>query len=387
MTQHLLVAISSHGFGHLSQVAPVVNRLWQQASENQHANLALRLRTTLAEPQIRTRVFADFALDTGSDDFGMLMHDALRVNLTETLIRYAQWHQDWSEHVDQLAEHLSKFKIHAVLADAPYLPLAAAHAINIPAAGICSLNWADILEGCVQFTPGALSEAGLSLATFDAIIRQMRDAYQSARVIIRPEPAIETTDLTVQTIEPIVEPLPSSNRQQLLASVRQTMLESSGLDHRDYWLILTSMGGISMPLQTEYWPTEILGRPVAYIVDRRLAGTHAHCVSLNPETFSFQEVIASCDLVLTKPGYGMFVEAKAAGKPLLYLRRDHWPETPCLVRWAKQNLIARELTPAVLATGQFAAELRDLLSVPPPDRYAFEGARQAAEIVTQNLLG
>ena len=51
----------------------------------------------------------------------------------------------------------------------------------------------------------------------------------------------------------------------------------------------------------------------------------------------FGDMLASCDAVLTKPGYGTFVEAACAGVPVLYVARKDWPEEPYLVNWLKRN--------------------------------------------------
>jgi hypothetical protein len=377
MTPHLLVAISSHGFGHLAQVAPVINAYEQAAASTATPNFKLTIRSSLPKHQIGWRVNRHFDLDAASDDFGMVMHDALRVDLVQSLRQYAALHLQWEAQVHQLATHLSHLKVSAVLADAPYLTLAAAHAAKIPSMAICSLNWADILERCVEQEPQALAEANISGAHFAQILQQMRDAYRSAQTILSPEPAMESTCLAAISIDPIAPAWAVANRAALLRFVKNSV-GSSGPDAEDCWLVLTSMGGIDLPLHPEKWPTHVLGRRVVYLMDPASAGPWEHTVATDLTQFEFQSMMASCDLVLTKPGYGMFVETRACGKPMLYLSRAAWPESQCLIDWAQANSHATELSINQLISGRFADELAGLLQRPLLKPKQFNGAQMAA---------
>ena len=49
--------------------------------------------------------------------------------------------------------------------------------------------------------------------------------------------------------------------------------------------------------------------------------------------YSMLDLIRSCDVLLTKPGYGAFTEAACNGTSVLYVARDDWPEEPWLSRW------------------------------------------------------
>ena len=80
-----------------------------------------------------------------------------------------------------------------LLADIPYLSLAAAERLRIPALALCSLNWADILAGYCQDEP--------DLAELRA---PMLAAYHSAVAVLQPAPSMPKPDLTnVQPIGPI----------------------------------------------------------------------------------------------------------------------------------------------------------------------------------------
>jgi small subunit ribosomal protein S21 len=67
------------------------------------------------------------------------------------------------------------------------------------------------------------------------------------------------------------------------------------------------------------------------------------------------DLLASVDAVITKPGYGTFVEAACAGTPILYLERDDWPETPHFAAWLAQHARAAALGREATAGGQISS--------------------------------
>ena len=52
---------------------------------------------------------------------------------------------------------------------------------------------------------------------------------------------------------------------------------------------------------------------------------------------AFNDMLASCDAVLTKPGYGTYTEAVCNGVPILTLARPDWPETAGMNDWARRH--------------------------------------------------
>lgn len=388
--RHLLVAISSHGFGHLAQVAPILNALHNNKWPSAAPTFDLTVRSALSAQQIATRVQRAFEVDPGTDDFGMIMRDALHIDLPASLAKYAQTHRQWDALIEERARHLTGLNVNALLADAPYLTLAAAKAANIPCAAICSLNWADILERCVKLDKSALTTANVSSPTLDRILQQMRDAYGAANLIMRPTPAIETTGFDYIDVDPIVDKPQTPDRDALLALVREQTgvayaYGATATSSASPWLVLASMGGIGLTMDTAHWPTQWAGRPIVYLVDKALMSGQTHTVALDVKRLSFEATLAACDLVLTKPGYGMFVEAAAHGKPLLFLSRNEWPESECLTQWAQQQLPCHQITLDAAARGSFTNEISDLLSRGPVTPRVFDGAIEAATHLAQWL--
>ena len=93
----------------------------------------------------------------------------------------------------------------------------------------------------------------------------------------------------------------------------------------------------------------------------------------------FTDLLASVDAVITKPGYGTFVEAACSGIPILYVERKDWPETACLAAWLAAHARAEALDRDRLMSGDFIDALHRLWQAPasavPPAGGAEEAAR------------
>ena len=144
-------------------------------------------------------------------------------------------------------------------------------------------------------------------------------------------------------------------------------------EHR---LVLVAMGGIEFRLPMENWP-RIDG--VHWLVPRAWNIERDDVSSLEQCGLSFSDVLASCDAVLTKPGYGTFAEAACAGIPVLYVSRRNWPEEPYLVQWLQQNGVCRTVGREALQSGEIAYDLDALLSFPTPVAQLASGVSDATD--------
>lgn len=334
MSLRLLVAVSAHGFGHFAQVAPVLNRLHRELP-----GLQLIVRTTLPQARLSTRLEVPFEWQQARDDFGMVQRNALQVDVTSSMAEYRALHARWEERVRQVAAELAACGPDLVFSDVPYLTLAAAKAAGIPAVAMCSLNWLAIFR---HYSAGA-PQAG-------PILRQMRQAYNSAELFLRCEPAMPMPELErVQDIGLV----------SAAATNRREELERAGwlLPHER--LVLIAMGGIDHRLPMERWPRF---EGLRFIVPQAWNIVRQDCHAIESFAVAFADLLASCDAVITKPGYGTFADAAANGVPVLYVeRQDGWPEQEHLVGWLRQHAQCQAVERERLESGNFTSLLQGLL--------------------------
>ena len=354
---HLLVDLSFHGFGHIAQTAPVVNALAAQRPD-----LRITLRSGAPRELLAQRFQSDFALIPKALDFGMVMADAVAVKVAESAAAYRDFHRDWAGRIAREAEELAALAPDLLFANVPYLSLAAADRAGIPAVAMCSLNWADIYAHYCRGLP----EAG-------EIHGQMLAAYNTSAAFLRPEPGMPMSGL--KGVRPIgaIARAGTPHRAEIDARL--------GLAPGDR-LVLIAMGGVAFRLPLEQWP-RLPG--VRWLVQSSWRVAHPDVVELEALDMDFTDLLASCDALLTKPGYGSFAEAACNGVPVLYLDRKDWPEAPYLVEWLQRHGRCLEVERAALQSGELAGSLEELWSLPPAAPVKPAGIAQAAGFLAARL--
>jgi hypothetical protein len=142
------------------------------------------------------------------------------------------------------------------------------------------------------------------------------------------------------------------------------------------------MGGIEYQLPMAQWPRH---QGVRWIVPADWNIQRDDVINLESLGMPFSDILASSDAVLTKPGYGTFVEAASSGVPVLYVSRGDWPEQPYLIEWLQQNSVCRELTALQLQNGDFFQAMQWLWAQTKPKIPVANGAIQAAAVLAEML--
>lgn len=356
----LLAAISHHGLGHLAQAAPVLNALHAARPD-----LEIMVWSGVSRAALDARIQAPFRHRQAPADVGLAMHDAVRVDLTASRAAYLDFHRDWDARLAREAEWLRAEGLDGVLADAACLPLAAAARAGIPGVALCSLNWVDIAGAYLAEQPGMAE-----------VLEQMAAAYRSARAFLRVTPAMPMDWLENRESVPPIATRGVARGDELRARLGLAAEES---------LLLIGFGGIgykaARPLPT------LPGARWLVPDDWLAAGSEARAdlIPFARAGLPFIDLLASCDVLITKVGYGSFVEAAAAGVPLLYIDRPDWPETPYLRDWLLAHTRAAETDEAGLFDPAIAAPLTALLAAPRLPRVALDGAAVAARRVLELL--
>ncbi len=347
---HLFVDISSHGFGHLAQTAPVLNRLAELLPA-----LRITLRSGLSIEKLRQRIRAPFAHIAAASDFGYVMIDALTIDRAATAACYRGAHADFADRVAADAALLCDLRVDAVFANVSYVPLAGAAQAGIPAVSMCSLNWADLFE--YYFCPTDWART---------IHAEMLAAYCSA-TFLRTTPGMPMPALDNRVA---IDPIASRGND------RRTELRAKLGAGETARVAIVALGGIPSRLPAERWPwlpnTHWLV-PAAWNVQR--ADMHA----FEPLGWPFVDLLRSVDAVITKPGYGTFTEAVCNGTAVIYQRRDDWPEQDCLIEWLHRHACCAEVAAADLAAGNMGQALDACLNSTMLPAPTFWGAEEAAQ--------
>ncbi len=351
----LFAAISGHGYGHMSQVAPVLRELRKRVPD-----IEITLQSTVPTNILDERLGFSFQQIDQSPDVGMLMDDALTVKVMETVAEYQQFHSNWNDRLDDQMAILEEQKPDLVLCDVPYLPLIAAKKLDIPAVAICSLNWKDILEAYTS-----------NVRDLQQILHTMEEAYQGADVFLQPEPSMPMEWLRNRRS---IGPVATQHQGE-----RQALLTQLGLPETAR-IVLITLGGIDTAFDIDTLP--IIADHI-WLVSGNWRSNRQDCIHANELQIPFGSIVASVDAIVTKPGYGTFVEAANAGVPVLYLQRKDWPEEAVLTSWLKENANAMEIKQKSNGFDGIEVPLKQILNQRKYSKTKLSGVVQAVDIIQQ----
>ena len=357
------VAISAHGYGHLTQTVAVL-----QALSQRYENITLRIQCDLERSIIADRLGAlDFEHEKIPMDVGLVQPDPLHVDMPSSLEAYAIFHEQFDLKIETESLKLKNWGADLVLSDISYLALAAAASAAIPGIALASLSWDHIVEAYFD----------LDSPEVHVWYQQIQQAYGLSTLALLPEPALAGQSFRrVKRIPPVYIPgqRDSSIRHELGLSIDDTRP-----------LVLCSLGGIG----SAQIPAEAMleQRDFHWIIhtDRALpAADHMHTIEQLAH-WPYRDIIASVDAVIGKPGYGMAVEAAAHDLPFVYTRRGHFPDEPVISQWLNRHTRSLEISNADWLAGNFTQPLITLWGENKKAQLSFNGAEEAAETLSDFL--
>jgi hypothetical protein len=268
------------------------------------------------------------------------MNSLLEVNRQATANAYATVHADWQAAVDDCARETEAIAPDLVMSNASYLALAGATRSGIPCVGYGSLNWADIYRFyCIHDSRAP------------AILDQMMAAYATASDFLTITPHLPMSWLPGK--RPL-GPVAQTGRDR-----RADVLARLGIDP-SVRLVLVAFGGMPLPVDCSVWP-EMPGSH--FLTPGDWTVPCAGFTSIARVGIPFEDLLRSCDVVISKPGYGIVVEAACNGTPLLYVPRHDWPEQDILIDWLEDHGAARMISANDLLTGQFGNALHNVIAM------------------------
>jgi hypothetical protein len=353
---HLVVDLSGHGYGHAGMTIPIINAL-----RRSRPDFKLTIRTTVPSAMLAERVEGSFEYVTQLD-FGMVMSDAMHVLPNESALAYWCIHADWEERIANAAGKLASIKPSLLLSNVSYLSLVAARKVGIPAVAVSSLNWADIFHHYCGHIQGARS-----------IREQMVDAYAAANTFLQLAPSM---------------PMPSIRNGRAVGPValvgrdrRIELRHRLGID-ADEVVVLLALGGTPTELPIARWPRFVNLR---LVMGSSPEFSHPDVETSTALGIPFIDLVRSCDVLISKPGYGLVTEAACNGVPILLISREGWPEEPPLREWLARHGRTSMLTEEKLRAGDFLAEVKAVCAMPAPPVPDPTGIAEVAAILVDFL--
>jgi hypothetical protein len=357
--------ISGHGFGHASRQIEIIN-----AYGARRPDVRMLVRTSAPQWLFDRTARVPVTLIPGDTDTGVVQTDSLRLDERETIRRADAFHRSLPKKAEQEAVILRHHDTRLVIADAPPLGCAAAAAASVPSVVITNFTWDWIYEAYAA----QLHEAPELLPTIRAAYAQALAAWRLP--MFGPFTAFKTV---VDT--PFVARHARHSREEVrrvlrLPDDRPLVLSSfgglgvSGLDHTRldcldaYSVVTTHRGTDDMASQP---PPELFQISEAELYDSGLR---------------YEDLVAACEVVATKPGYGIISEGIANDTAILYTSRGHFVEYDILVREMPRYVRCGFIDQDMLFAGRWRQALDTILASPaPPERPRTDGATVIAEML------
>ena len=357
--RHIAYYVTAHGYGHGGRSGDVLGALLAA-----HPAAQITVTTDLPESFLRSRLpFVDGRLRVrpGAFDVGMVQKDSIRVDVDATLDEALELLAEREQLIDYEAEMLRGEGADLVVADVPAIPLEAAAEAGVPAVAVGNFSWDWIYAPYVARDP-----------RWRDVIRAFADGYRQAKLLLKlpfsPEMAVFPQHVDVPL-------LAQPGRARRVEIVRWT-----GADPGKRWVLLsfttlawdeTALRAVERLDDVEFFtvkPLDWPGRKNVHGLDRA--------------TIKFSDVLASCDVVVTKPGYGILSDCVANAKPIVYAEREDFIEYPLLERELKRYLKNVHVPAADLYAGRLSRALAAIETAPQPrETLPGGGAEKAAEIL------
>jgi len=349
---NIAVYISGHGFGHLAQMAPVLNRIAQLRPD-----CNFLLRCALPEQEVQSRLSFPFRLDSTPVDIGVVQKSAIEEDRQASIQQMRRWMEQFDILIDREIELLRDYSASLIISDISPLAFPTAKALNIPGIGLATLDWHSIYS--------------FWLDPDDLIITKLAEAYAQCDLLLTP---------------PMSMHMPVFSAQQdiaLIVTQANTVINPVAADIRKKALVL--FGGCGNPS----YDLQALGGMSEWLFLIPDVDKHAPSdLPDNVQTIRFDAALRPVDLmpfidvVLCKPGYGVLSECWSTETPIAWVERPDFPEFPMLRKWLEKSFPACGMSRSDFQQGHWQTALDGAISHTAsfPSNQT-DGAIEAADIM------
>ena len=341
------VFVSGHGYGHLTRTATLLSALLERRS----ARLTV---VTDAPYNLWPRELFPYTDDwlAVPCDAGVVQTDDLRVDAVATRAATTAWLAGAGAARDRFRrELLDRGNVDCIVGDVPPVAFEIARDLGVPSIAIANFSWDWIYD-----------ELGFGDAAAAA-----RSAYQSATLLLELEPATPMTAFSRRIQGGVVGRRATANRE----ATRRTL----GIAPGDRCVLLALRPAA---LERVGLPKPRTG--LRYLSPTPVRGNRLDVSTLGSDV-TFIDALAAADVVVAKTGYSILADCAANAAPLLWVRREGFPEDAHLARWLSERPWAAEVDVDALTSGEWNADLEAMLARPRPPMPTSDLAARAAAIL------
>jgi hypothetical protein len=352
--------ITAHGHGHAARSCDLLAALHRKAPD-----LGLVVVSAADPAFLHNRLpGVPFELRPESFDAGLVQLDSVRGSAEATLEPALRLMAERGRNLERVTRFLRDARISLVVADIPALPLEAAAREGIPALAVGNFSWNWIYADFAQADP-----------RWSPVVESYAAGYAQADLLIRL-PFHEPMSAFRRHVDVPLLSRPGRNRREELAA-------RSGCPLSTRW-VLVAVSSLGWTADTLRRLSEMTGYSFWTVEPLRWEGPNFHAADRT--VFSFSDVLASCDVVLTKPGYGIVSDCAVNAKPIAYALREGFAEVPFLIEGIRRHLRHAPVPLEDLYAGRIESALETAIGAPaPPDPARAGGEELGARLILDAL--
>lgn len=359
MNRPIAYYITAHGYGHGTRSCDVLRALHRLAPEQ-----PVIVTTDLPRDFLDSRLkeCTNITFRSGAFDVGLVQKDSIRADLFQTLEKLEALYEREEKLIAQERLFIQHENIGLVVADIPAIPLAAAQRSGIPNIAIGNFSWDWIYEAYAKTD-----------FQWEYFVEKFRAVYEQTDLLLR------------LPFAPPMEQFPNRKDIPLLATpgtpIRERIANISLSDISKPWVLL-SFTSLELDFQALENIRELSADYEFFCVEPlHYEGSCIHSVSRN--AVAFADILTSCDIVVSKPGFGLVSECIVNNKPLIYSDRSDFAEYPYLIEGIENYLKNVHIPSEQLYAGQLRCSLETIQTAREPKGFI---KRSGAEMIAEELL-
>ncbi|MBI5177633.1 MAG: hypothetical protein HZA04_00055 [Nitrospinae bacterium] len=353
----ILYYVSGHGFGHAVRSARVVRELSKLGHRCEIVSSAPRY---IFDANLKE---VTFGYHSSECDPGVAQVDSLKNNIAETRNRWEKYLAQAEKWLDNGMRLCGELKPSAIVSDTVPLACVLARRAGAPSFLVTTFTWDWILDFYRDDDPA-----------FIGIAAHVREWYQLADNLIYTPFAYGLPD---------VRPAHKVSLIGKRAALPKTELRRTfGLDGRPAFLV--SFGGCGANGIEKMGVQKLEQYQFVFMGDEtRREGNR---LTFSNGSAVHEDLLAACDAVITKPGYGVCTECTLNRTPMLYTTRGKFAEYDPLVREMQSYFPAVYIPQKELFNGGLGSYLENIPPFTPEHKTdSGTGAEEAARPITAIL--
>ncbi|NUN50588.1 MAG: hypothetical protein HUU15_17390 [Candidatus Brocadiae bacterium] len=350
--------VSGHGLGHATRSCVVMNAL--------HAlvpTVNFHIRSNAPRWIFAKNVHAPFEYSFVEVDVGVVQRTIFNIDKLRTLRNCEEAVDRAPKVLKQELAFAAKHPPALIISDIAPLAFDVGKMLGVPSVGIANFTWDWIYESYID-----------EMKPFKALAQMARASYAKADLLLRLPFAGESKSIRNQKSIPVIARKSTARREDVF--------ESLGIPRTDRKVVLLAFGGMDgagfMLDGIERNPQYLFVIPTDQAIPKLPNAVRV------PEVVhvQFQDLVKSCDLVVSKPGYGIVSECIANRTPFLYTSRDDFPEYEVMVAQMKKSLPCAFIPRMYLVMGDWDIHLEGFIGT----KQVWKDVRTDGDVVAAKAL-